>query len=444
MYFLYRGYRDPRYFRNFMERLGSLPNSYKRTAPGAIWLHAVSVGEAISSARLIEELRAANPALSIYLSTATLAGRATAEEKLSAAVDGIFYAPIDYSFAIRRVLRRIRPAVVVILETEIWPNLYREIKLAGCSLLILNGRISNRAFPSYRRFKRFFQSVLGYPDAIYVQSAADRARYIGIGAPAERTHVFGNLKYDSAPSHSKPPQAIADLIASTNPQQVWIAASTMPPVDSTDVDETAAVLAAFKELARTYPRSLLILAPRKPERFDEAAAAFRQHGIAYARRSHLTSATALDLPGALLLDTIGELASLFSLAGAVFMGGTLARRGGHNILEPAFASRPIIIGPHMENFTAIADEFRAAEAVVEIDAPGQLAAAIGALFEDPPRRAELGRRAYDVAERKRGVTARAVREIIAAQDRAVPYWHLRGVRKSMAGWFSLLWKWGAP
>ncbi len=444
MYFLYRGYRDPRYFRNFMERLGSLPNSYKRTAPGAVWLHAVSVGEAVSCVRLVAELRAANPAIPIYVSTATLTGRATAEEKLSNCVDGIFYAPIDYTFAIRRVLRRIRPAVVVILETEIWPNLYREIKLAGCSLLIVNGRISNRAFPSYRRFKTFFQPALAYPDAIYAQSETDRARYIAIGAPPERTQVFGNLKYDAAPSTSQPPQVISDLIAVANPQPVWIAASVMPPAASADVDETAAVLDAFEKLAPRYPRSLLILAPRKPDRFDQTAAALAQRGISCARRSQLTSAgaTALHLPAVLLLDTIGELASLFPLADAVFMGGTLARRGGHNILEPAFASRPIVIGPHMENFAAIADEFRAAAAVVEIDSPAQLADAIAALFEDPPRRAELGRRARDLAASKRGVTARAVREILASQDSAVPSWRLRGVRKSLTGWLSLLWQWG--
>lgn len=441
-YFLYRGFRDPRYFRKFMERLGSLPGSYKRTAPGSIWLHAVSMGEVISSLRLIEQLRAQNPDIPIYVSTTTLTGRTTAGEKLAARVDGIFYAPIDYSFAIRRVLRRIRPAAVVILETEIWPNLYREIKLARCALLTVNGRISDRALPRYRRFRPFFRAALAFPDLISVQSETDRERYLSIGAPADRVKIGGNLKYDAAENVAAPAALVADFVSRIAPAPIWIAASVMPGADASDVDETDVVLSAFETLAAKNPRMLLILVPRKPERFDTAADALRLRGIAHVRRSQLDAATGLQLPGVLLLDTIGELAALFALADVVFMGGTLARRGGHNILEPAFASRPIVIGPHMENFTAIAREFRAAGAVVEIDSADALAPAIDALFSNASRREELGRRALEIARSKRGVTARAVQEILAAHDRAIPAWNLRGFWKTIAGWLSYLWLWG--
>ena len=425
-----------------MERLGSLPATYKRTAPGSIWLHAVSVGEVISSVRLIEELRTANSGIPIYLSTTTLAGRALAEQKLARTIEGIFYAPIDYTFAVRRVLRRIRPAVVVILETEIWPNLYRQVKLAGCGLLIVNGRISDRAFPRYRALNPEFGAALSWPDAIYTQSESDRVRYIAIGAPRERVVLGGNLKYDATPTNTAPPQAVTDLIERVHPGPVWIAASTMPGVDANDPDESEIVIGTFEKLAPKYPRSLLIIAPRKPERFDTVANALVARGINHVRRSQLDSNTTLNLPGILLLDTIGELAGTFALADVVFMGGTLARRGGHNILEPAFASRAIITGPHMENFASIAEEFRTAGALLEIASAAELSHAIDSLLSDATMRDMLGKTAREVAERKTGVTARMTREILAVHDQAVPSWNSRGVGKTLAGGFSLLWQWG--
>src|SRR5581483_9576941 len=390
--------------RRFTERLGSLPASYKRTAPGSIWLHAVSVGEVISSVRLVEELRKQNPAIPIYVSTATLAGRATAEQKLSGVVEGIFFAPIDYVFAVRRVLRRIRPAVLVVLETEIWPVLYRETKLAGCELLVINGRISDRAFPKYLRYRSFFRCALAWPDAIYVQSDQDRDRYIRAGAPPERVRVGGNLKYD-APEPGPPPAAVLDLIHRIAPAEIWIAASVMPGIDAADVDEAAVVLDAFQQLANDHPKLLLILAPRKPERFDEVASAINSRNIPVLRRSRMGPGDTLQLPGILLLDTIGELASLFALGDVVFIGGTLPRRGGHNILEPASSARPIVIGPHMENFPAIAAEFRAASAVIEIGSPQELTPAVHNLLTDDSVRETYGSRAAELALAKRGVTA---------------------------------------
>ena len=332
---------------------------------------------------------------------------------------------------------------MVVLETEIWPNLYRQVKLAACELLIVNGRISDRALPKYRRYRPVFRAALSWPDAIFAQSESDRERYVDIGAPSEKVSVGGNLKYDAATGTvAIPPQPVVDLIARMQPDPVWIAASTMPGMDAADVDEGEVVLDAFDQLAAKYPKSLLIVAPRKPERFDSFADALRDRGINHTRRSLLDSATNLELPGVLLLDTIGELAGIFSLAGAVFMGGTLARRGGHNILEPAIASCPIVIGPHMENFAAIAAEFRAAGAVVEIASAADLAPAIDALFAAPQKRSELARIALQLAESKKGVTARAVREILAAQDRAIPAWRLHGFGKPIAGLLSLLWIWG--
>jgi len=426
-YFVYRSVRDPRYSGHFSERLGGEPASFHPTPPGAIWLHAVSVGEVISAAGLLLEIRERSPSIPRYISVSTVAGREIAEARLNGLVDGIFYAPIDYAFAVRRVLARIRPAAVVILETEIWPVLYREAKRAGCSLLVVNGRISDRAFPLYRRWRFFFQDALRRPDAILAQSERDMGRYLELGAARDVVQASGNLKYDAEPSRAEPPRVIADAIARLHPSAIWIAASTMPGADREDIDEDDAVLSAFQELARSHPGLLLILVPRKPERFDEAERKLRDAAIRYIRRSHDRSLEMIDpgitLPCVVLLDSIGELASLLPLADVVFMGGTLARRGGHNVLEPAACGKAIVTGAHLENFATIAAEFREQRAFLEIREAGELAAAIGKLLDDARLRKDLGTRAALLAAGKRGVTKRAVSEILRWQDLAVPHWN---------------------
>jgi tetraacyldisaccharide 4'-kinase len=371
----------------------------------------------------LREIRKRSPSIPLYVSVTTVAARGVAEERLSGLVDGLFYAPIDYAFAVRRVLARIRPSLVVILETEIWPVLYRETKRAGCSLLIVNGRISDRAFPRYRRWRFFFEDVLRRPDAILVQSDIDAARYLELGAPSQAVHVIGNLKYDAEPSRAEPPRKITELIAQLHPTAVWIAASTMPGADGADIDEDDAVLSAFQELARSNPGLLLILVPRKPERFDPAEKKLRDAGVPYARRSGEAIPADLTLPCVVLLDSIGELASLFPLADVVFMGGTLARRGGHNILEPAACGKAIVTGPHLENFAAIAAEFREQRAFLEIGGASQLAGAVASLIGNPELREELGARAAALAASRRGATGKAVSEILRWQDLAVPCWN---------------------
>ncbi|HTB19732.1 MAG TPA: tetraacyldisaccharide 4'-kinase, partial [Bryobacteraceae bacterium] len=337
--------------------------------------------------------------------------------------DAIFYAPIDYAFAVRRVLARIRPSLVVILETEIWPVLYRETKRAGCSLLVVNGRISDRAFPRYRRWRFLFEDVLRRPDMILAQSEQDAARYLELGAPRHAVQAIGNLKYDAEPLQADPPAVIAELIAKLHPTAIWIAASSMPGADREDVDEDDAVLHAFQKLARSHPQLLLILVPRKPERFDEAEAKLQASGINYVRRSQNTLPAALALPCVVLLDSIGELAALFPLADVVFMGGTLARRGGHNVLEPAACRKAIVTGPHLENFAAIAAEFRQQRAFLEIAGAQELAGAVATLLDNNELRENLGTRALALAASKRGATKRAVSEILRWQDMAVPCWH---------------------
>lgn len=442
LYLLIRSWRNRQYWSSLPERLGRLPASVVGTAEGSIWLHAVSVGEVLSSIRLVERLRADYPSREIFVSATTLAGKAVAEEKLGALADGIFYAPIDYCFAIRAVLRRLRPSLVVVLETEIWPNLYREVKRSGAALVVVNARISDRTLPRYRALKPLLGGVLALPDAILAQNPPAAERYRELGAPPERVQVAGNLKYDFDPARAVPPEVLASWIRRLAPQPLWIAASTMPPASAGDFDEDDAVLAAFTALAAAYPRLLLILAPRRPERFPVVAGKLERAGIPFVRRSALADSRELALPGVLLLDSIGELNSLFRFADVVFLGGTLAARGGHNLLEPAFFACPVIAGPHFENFPDIAEEFRRAGALVEIRAPGELYEAVVRLLRDPVERRRLGERARQLAEARRGATERALNEIRRLTDQAIRKRLPPPVVSAVLSPAAWLWGWG--
>jgi tetraacyldisaccharide 4'-kinase len=243
-----------------------------------------------------------------------------------------------------------------------------------------------------------------------------------LGAPREAVRTIGNLKYDAEPTPAEPPRIIGELISKLRPNAIWIAASTMPGADREDIDEDDAVIAAFQQLAPSHPGLLLILVPRRPERFDSAETKLRQSGVRFIRRSEIELPRDLALPCVVLLDSIGELASLFPLADVVFMGGTLARRGGHNVLEPAACRKAIVTGPHLENFRAIAAEFRGQHAFLEIGGPSELASAVASLLDDEKRREGLGARAAALAAGQRGATKKAVPEILRWQDLAVPVW----------------------
>ena len=418
LYVAARGARDRRYFHSFGERLGFVPESCRRKGPGGVWVHAVSVGEILTAIQLLRTIRSALPGAPVFVSTTTLAGRAMAEQKLAGIADAVFYFPFDYVSCVRRVLRNIRPAVAVVLETEIWPNCFREVKRSGAALLIVNGRISDRAAPRYARLRWFFRHALAHADRIVVQTPRDRERYLAAGASAEKVVIGGNMKFDFEPQAHPAPEVVMNFIERVHPSAVWIAASTMPPAEADDPDEDDAVIAAFRSLAAGRPGLLLMLAPRRPERFDEVAS--KLDGLSFVRRARLTDSSRLDLPGVLLVDTIGELSSLFAVADVVFMGGTLPHRGGHNILEPAFHSRAVIAGPHMENFAAIAEEFTAAGALVRIKDGGELASAVADLLDHPERRREIGERAFQLAQNRRGATRRAADEIVSLAGCAIP------------------------
>jgi 3-deoxy-D-manno-octulosonic-acid transferase len=418
LYFVFRAVRNRAYWRTLPQRFGFLPRSFRQTGPGAIWLHAVSVGEVLACVELLRRLRVALPHTRLFVSTSTLAGRATADQKVAGLADGIFFAPVDYVFAVRRVLRLLKPSVVVVAETEIWPNLFREVKRTGAGLTLVNGRISDRAFPKYQPLRWFFEAVLPQTDSILAQTDELRDRFVALGAPPERVRAAGNFKYDFEARPAAAGSPIVELVERLKPSAVWIAASTMPPAEAGDADEDEVVIAAFQELLSRHPALLLILAPRKPERFDSAAQKLAAAGLRYVRRSGLAGGE--KRPQVLLLDTIGELSGLFFLADVVFMGGTLPHRGGHNILEPAFFAKPVITGPHLENFQAIADEFRAAGAVVEIQSGTELAGAVERLIVKPEDARGIGERAARCAAARSGATARAIQEIVTLHGSFLP------------------------
>ncbi len=403
-YLLLRCLRDRAYFGTLRERFGELPTLWKKTTPGAIWLHSVSVGEVLAAIPLIEELLARRPEAPIFLSTSTPAGRGIADKRLKGVVDGIFYAPLDYVWIVRRVLRWIQPSVLVVLETEIWPNLFREAKRIGCGVIIVNGRISDRALPKYRKYAGLFGEVLELCDLILAQSDGMRERWIAAGAPPERCRNGGNLKYDFKPGTVAADSPAVRFLRGA-PGKVWVAASTC---SDGVIDEEDGVLTAQRSLSGWR----LVLAPRHPDRFEAVARKVEASGLRWTRRS----AMADDAADVLLLDSIGELAGLFAHADAVFMGGTIAEKGGHNVLEPAVFGKPVVAGPHLENFPDIEREFEARDALLRIGSMAELADGIRRAASDPG----LGARALEAARSQRGAAATAAEAVIGLYDICCP------------------------
>ncbi len=406
-YFAVRGARRGRYWRSLRQRMGYLPEAIARRAPrqpGAIWIHAVSVGEALAALPLAQKLKERFPGRRLLLSTTTETGQRIVRERFDCA-DDIFYFPLDWPGAVRRAFARIEPGIVVILENEIWPNFLREARRRNVPVAFINGRISERSFRRYRWVDGWLARVLDSAQAFLAQTEGDAERFRALGAPPERVEVMGNLKYDFSPPASGP--LVSWLGAECRRQErpaVLVAGSVL-------AGEEEAVLGAFAEVKSRRTRALLLLAPRKPERFDAAARLAAEAGWKVARRSALKFSTPLPDLDVLLLDTLGELAGLYGLADAVFVGGSLVSAGGHNILEPAWFARAPVFGPSMENFAEIARTFLEARAAIQVSSASGLAAAWTRLLDDPPERELMGRAARALVERNAGATERALERI---------------------------------
>jgi 3-deoxy-D-manno-octulosonic-acid transferase len=398
-YFLYQAIRYKKYVGSVRERLGYLPISFNLDGEESIWIHAVSVGEALTARALAADLKRRYPRLRLYLSTTTMAGQQVAKASLRHLVDGVFYFPFDWMFTIRRTLNLVRPRLFVMMETEIWPNLLHACRKRGVKTAVINGRISARSYPRYKLIRPFFRRVLADVDRFCMQSEESAHRLKDLGADPGRVTVTGSLKFDSlelpAPTaHGKPRERVLRFFRLSAHRTVLVAGSTMR-------GEETAVLHAFAKIKATQTHAIAIIAPRQPERFGEVERLSREAGFVTIRRSELPI-DAEPRADVVVLDTIGELAQLYQLATAVFVGGSLADYGGHNILEPAIFGKPIVFGPHMQNFREIAETFVANDAAIQVQTERELDAAILSLVRDPVHRARLGAAARALVEANRG------------------------------------------
>jgi 3-deoxy-D-manno-octulosonic-acid transferase len=406
-YFVYQAIRYKKYIGSLRERLGYLPISFNFDGEESIWIHAVSVGEALTARALAADLKARYPRLRLFLSTTTIPGQQVARASLGSVVDAVFYFPFDWAFIVRRTLQLVKPRLFIMMETEIWPNLLRQCRKRGVKTIVINGRISSRSYPRYRMIRPFFRRVLTDVDRFCMQSEESARRLIDLGANQARVTVTGSLKFDSleAPPplgsvHGKPRERLLRFFRISPKRTVIVAGSTMR-------GEEAAVLKAFERVKATKNHALLILAPRHPERFAEVERLAREAGFVTALRSEMPI-DAEPRADVVVLDSIGELAQLYQLATAVFVGGSLADHGGHNILEPAIYGKPVIFGPHMQNFKEIAEAFLANGAAIQVRSDRELDDTILALVRDPVHCARLGAAARALVEANRGAKGKTL------------------------------------
>ena len=435
-YWLVKGLRHRKYLSNLRERLGfSFPALAKLPAnsAGAIWIHAVSVGEALSGVALARRLKEAYPGRPLIVSTTTMTGQALARERMPFA-DAVIYFPLDWTFCVCRALEAVRPSLVLVLETEIWPNFLHEARRRKIPVVFVSGRISDRSFARYQNYFRvfgyflcpFLRSALSNASAFLMQSAKDAERARALGAPADRVQVSGNLKYDlELPSPTPLSNWLATEIERSGRSPIIVAGSVV-------ATEEPHALIAFGTLQGEYPKALLVLAPRKPECFDAAAEFIDESHRKFIRRSRLpipgpaskqsdgnsSAATIPDDITVLLLDSIGELASLYGLADGAFVGGSLVSSGGHNILEPAAFGKIPVFGPSMENFAEIASRFVTAGAAIQVESPEDVGVAWIELFRDPERMKRMSETARQLVANSRGAADRAMVEIAKRLDGA--------------------------
>lgn len=436
-YWLIQGVRHGKYLSNLSERLGlSFPALEKLPAerPKAIWLHAVSVGEVLSGVTLAKRLKAEFPERPLVISTTTITGQALAKERMPFA-DAVSYFPLDWAFCARSALRAVKPALVVVLETEIWPNFLREASRQSVPVIFVSGRVSDRSFARSRSWlnvvgfylRPFLKDTLGRASAFWMQSEKDADRVKLLGAPPGKVKVGGNLKYDlELPENTPLAEWLEVELKRSGRRPVIVAGSVV-------ATEEPLALIAFGVTQGEHRKALLILAPRKPERFEAAAAFITESQRKYVKRSNLQVATPSGETGSgsetqipddvqvLLLDTIGELASLYRLADGVFVGGSLVESGGHNILEPAAFGKVPVFGESMENFAEIAEKFVTAGAALQVGSPEDAGVSWIELLRNPERNQKMGETGRRLVEESRGATDRAVnaiREVLASERKS--------------------------
>ena len=407
-YWLLQMMRHGKYRAGLRQRLGALPPNLKPLSEKpTIWVHAVSVGEVVASSAVVEELRQKFPSHRVVVSTTTSTGQKLAARRFGE--ETVFYFPLDFGFAIRPYLDALHPELVVVAETEFWPNFLRLAKNSGARIAVINCRISDRSFPGYKRLRFWLPKVLANVDLFLAQTEEDGRRLVEIGAPESRVAITGNLKFDVTPP--QPPAIVAGLRANLSQagrEPVLVCGSTVE-------EEEGSLLSAFHNILATQPKAVMILAPRHPERFPEVAVLVENLGFRLLRRSLWSGE---PLAGTVfLLDSIGELAALYSLATIAFVGGSLVPRGGHNILEPALYGVPIVTGNHYENFRDIVNFFLSRNAV-RVVGLAELPLVFMELIDNREERERLGRSALAALESQRGATEKtlaALTQLMAVQ-----------------------------
>lgn len=401
-----------RYRAGLAGRLGWVPKSLREAATGreVVWVHAVSVGEVMAAARLVRELQTSYPEWTIAVSTTTATGQRLAKERLPESA--VFYLPLDFAFAARRYLRALRPKMLVLMESELWPNLIVQCAKAGVPVAVVNARVSDRSFPRYMRLRRLWRPLLRKVSLFLAQSGETAARLAQMGAPADRIQVTGNLKYDLRESRE------SSLVTMLR-EQLPVSARVMV-CGSTLEGEEKMLLAVWPAVLATEPQAVMVLAPRHPERFAAVAAMAEGSGFEGIKASEfLLRPEPVPAGSIFLLNTIGDLAAVYSLGAAAFVGGSLVAAGGHNPLEPARFGVPVLMGPSYENFREIVDALQAQNAI-RICTAEKLGDALVALLRPIDAAQAIGDRGREVFEAQAGATARTVEALTALlQERVV-------------------------
>jgi 3-deoxy-D-manno-octulosonic-acid transferase len=406
-WWLFRIVTTQRYRCGLLARMGLVPSRLRKQLAGLgsdrslIWVHAVSVGEVLAVSRLVKTLDAALPEYLIAISTTTRTGQSLARERFGA--NRVFYCPLDLPWAVRAYLNALQPRLLILAETEFWPNLLRGCFRRKIPVAVVNARISDRSWPRYRRLRCLWRPLLSRLGRVLAQSQTDAERFKALGCMPERVTVAGNLKFDV--------RATGETEA-TRLLKKWSPGLRFIVAGSTLEGEEAALLQAWPRLLQADPQMAMVLAPRHPERFVAVSALLERSGAVWVKRSDWRSAPEGSLkslnPGQIvLLDTIGELASVYSLALIAFVGGSLVPAGGHNPLEPAQFGVPIVMGPNFANFRAITEDLLAHQAL-RISTTDALAATLTGLLQDRAAAKAMGSRARQVFEQQAGATGRCM------------------------------------
>ena len=404
-HFLFKALVHGKYVAGLRQRLGSIPATNGRQV---IWLHCVSVGETQAARPLVKQIKQQFPHHALVVSTITLTGQKLAREVFRKQADNVFYFPFDWRWSVRRALKTINPAAVLIMETELWPNFLRECKEREIPVALVNGRISKQSFRRYSLVTFFLRRMLTSLTMAVMQSEADAQRLQSLGMPADKLFTVGNLKFDAEPGSD-----LADTTREIRERFGLKAEVPMILAASTHAPEEEIILESFKQLRTKQPARLMI-APRHPERFNEVASLIKNSGLSWTRRTAVPEANDKEAM-VILLDTIGELPATYSLATVVFVGGSIVDRGGHNVLEPATVGTAVVTGAHTHNFHAIVDLMEEAGAIVQLppaqgaSASEEFTRAVEKLLNDAAEREELGRRAKQLVANNQGAAARTMK-----------------------------------